>query len=354
MLRFFRQIRQKLIEQDKVRKYLWYALGEILLVMIGILLALQVNNWNEQRKAEESLKIVLKEVQEDLYNDIVEISLALDWHIERDSISTRMIENRYDIKDFENPENEYLYNTALSYYDIIISDRSFQLLSDFKDRVPAEYRGIIKRLNNLYIEDQAYFNRVQDHIIEFTINYENNLFNTHEWATPGPDWPTEEWITYFSEATYHKRKLFRYRSDIRGLILYAKRMKDKAVTNYMIIRSLLNDDSELPKFIEDYGMKERPSSLNYAGLYEYRNDDGTVEQVQINELYDVLVWQNIDDQSMFYFSEILLAETAPDKLVFAFDYRYTIEVIRGSTGAIEKLKTAYLGDFDQEYYLKEQ
>ena len=53
MLRFFRQIRQKLIKQQNVRKYIWYALGEILLVMIGILLALQINNWNEQRKQEE-------------------------------------------------------------------------------------------------------------------------------------------------------------------------------------------------------------------------------------------------------------------------------------------------------------
>jgi hypothetical protein len=51
MLRLFRNIRQKLILQENIRKYMWYALGEILLVMVGILLALQVNNWNEGRKA---------------------------------------------------------------------------------------------------------------------------------------------------------------------------------------------------------------------------------------------------------------------------------------------------------------
>jgi len=50
MLRFFRQIRQKLMEQNKVRTYILYAIGEILLVVIGILIALQVNNWNELRK----------------------------------------------------------------------------------------------------------------------------------------------------------------------------------------------------------------------------------------------------------------------------------------------------------------
>ena len=67
MLRFFRQIRQKLIKQENMRKYIWYALGEILLVMIGILLALQVNNWNEYRKEriqeEKSLHALLKEFE---------------------------------------------------------------------------------------------------------------------------------------------------------------------------------------------------------------------------------------------------------------------------------------------------
>ena len=49
MLRFFRHIRKKLIEQNKIRTYIFYAIGEILLVVIGILIALQVNTWNENR-----------------------------------------------------------------------------------------------------------------------------------------------------------------------------------------------------------------------------------------------------------------------------------------------------------------
>ena len=50
MLRFFRQIRQRLLAENRFSKYLLYAVGEILLVVIGILIALQVNNWNEERK----------------------------------------------------------------------------------------------------------------------------------------------------------------------------------------------------------------------------------------------------------------------------------------------------------------
>ena len=48
MIHFFRRIRQGLVNQERIGKYLLYAIGEILLVVIGILLALQINNWNEE------------------------------------------------------------------------------------------------------------------------------------------------------------------------------------------------------------------------------------------------------------------------------------------------------------------
>tara|TARA_R110002072_G_C7964832_1_gene534227 strand:+ start:28 stop:774 length:747 start_codon:yes stop_codon:yes gene_type:complete len=69
MLRFFRQIRKTLMEQNKVRSYFLYAIGEIFLVVIGILIALQVNNWNENRIARQSEKELLTEVMEAIRSD---------------------------------------------------------------------------------------------------------------------------------------------------------------------------------------------------------------------------------------------------------------------------------------------
>ena len=64
MIHFFRRIRQGLLSQNRFSKYMLYAIGEIALVMIGILLALQVNTWNENRKdnlQEQQILIQLKE-----------------------------------------------------------------------------------------------------------------------------------------------------------------------------------------------------------------------------------------------------------------------------------------------------
>lgn len=70
MLKFFRKIRAALIAEGKTAKYLKYAIGEILLVMIGILLALQVNNWNEYRKERIEENKILREISRNLEIEI--------------------------------------------------------------------------------------------------------------------------------------------------------------------------------------------------------------------------------------------------------------------------------------------
>ncbi len=95
MLRFFRNIHKKLIEhpskgrtEDNVRKYLFYAIGEILLVVIGILIALQINNWNEERKThaleQQLLGSLLEKFETNL--EILEQAVSLNSFIIEKSI----------------------------------------------------------------------------------------------------------------------------------------------------------------------------------------------------------------------------------------------------------------------------
>lgn len=69
MIKFFRKIRQNMIKENRVSKYMLYAIGEIILVVIGILIALQINNWNENRKSEnDKQKLMFALKQEFLIN----------------------------------------------------------------------------------------------------------------------------------------------------------------------------------------------------------------------------------------------------------------------------------------------
>jgi hypothetical protein len=78
MLKFLRKIRKSLIESGSARKYLLYAIGEIALVVIGILIALQINNWNEWRKDQLRLNDHFEELISELNNDKKNLEGVID------------------------------------------------------------------------------------------------------------------------------------------------------------------------------------------------------------------------------------------------------------------------------------
>lgn len=159
MIKFFRKIRQNLLSEGKTGKYLKYAIGETLLVMIGILLALQVNTWNEKRKsnkfenlilvellntiktdistinktkqgnlkAQESCKIILTHFDEDLkYDDSLNIhfGLATEWWLLTLNESAYKNAQNYGLHFIENDTSRkllnYIYDSRLPYYNNII------------------------------------------------------------------------------------------------------------------------------------------------------------------------------------------------------------------------------------------
>jgi hypothetical protein len=69
MIKIFRKIRQHLLSENKFSKYLLYAIGEIILVVIGILIALQINNWNEEKKENNTTSILAISLIDDLQKD---------------------------------------------------------------------------------------------------------------------------------------------------------------------------------------------------------------------------------------------------------------------------------------------
>ncbi len=80
MIQFFRKIRQGLLTEKKFSKYLLYAIGEIILVVIGILIALQINNWNEQRKIKNAEIEILQNLETELISNLDELIVINERH----------------------------------------------------------------------------------------------------------------------------------------------------------------------------------------------------------------------------------------------------------------------------------
>ncbi len=79
MIKFFRTIRQRMITESRVSKYLIYAFGEIVLVVIGILIALQLNSWN----AERTDQLTINKYYERIHSELRTSMDKIDGHLER-------------------------------------------------------------------------------------------------------------------------------------------------------------------------------------------------------------------------------------------------------------------------------
>ncbi|WP_411768403.1 DUF6090 family protein [Winogradskyella sp. A3E31] len=91
MIKFFRQIRYNLMEKGKTGRYFKYAIGEIILVVIGILIALQINNWNEMRKANALEKNYYCLLLDNLNQDQQQVNVLKTLVQERIDYSNKMI-----------------------------------------------------------------------------------------------------------------------------------------------------------------------------------------------------------------------------------------------------------------------
>ena len=142
MIKFFRHIRKSLLEQNKMSKYFKYAIGEIILVVIGILIALQINNWNENQKDIAKEQQILLSLREEFKQNIEE--LKFDHEINQSSITTLVTLLNFDAtKDFETRTIDSLlgqvfnfatFDARLGVMNDITSSGNLELIRDSKLR----------------------------------------------------------------------------------------------------------------------------------------------------------------------------------------------------------------------------
>jgi len=125
MLTFFRKIRKSFIRSESFQKYLLYALGEIALVVIGILLALQINNWNEAKIIAENEAYTLNEILNNLNEDAEQIKLVVNRREKAKIAIAKMLEQ------FNNPSNKRI-DISADVSSFIMFERYFPLDNAFE------------------------------------------------------------------------------------------------------------------------------------------------------------------------------------------------------------------------------
>jgi len=149
MIKFFRRIRFDLMEKNKTTKYLKYAIGEIVLVVIGILIALQINTWNEKRKDFSNSRDYIIEFKNDLISDSIRITRGIaimDTLVRIDKWVLHKTE--YTFPDIDS----ILLAMGDDYHDLEINDRTFNTIQNSGNSKLTGYDSLFKKLSHYYIE----------------------------------------------------------------------------------------------------------------------------------------------------------------------------------------------------------
>jgi hypothetical protein len=181
MFRFFRQIRQSLLSQNKVSRYLLYAVGEIVLVVIGILLALQIDTWNQERINAREERRIFQDLMEELkYNDfLVEngmktmaevITAAEGLLVQVNEPSTPFREEFFN-EEIDKLTRVWVSGRPTTLYDVLSGSGDFNLISSPVLRkkladLKRNQETLIKfeDMQNRYVDDQLrpFLNRHMD------------------------------------------------------------------------------------------------------------------------------------------------------------------------------------------------
>ena len=237
MIKFFRKIRYNLMEKNKTGKYLKYAIGEIVLVMVGILLALQVNNWNENRKdnlkevanlqsLKSELEISLEELKSDYNSTKIfhNSALKVQNHIRKKArISDSMYRDfflSYQISNFF-PKTSTYETFKNGNLELIKSDSLKILITDIYE---GGYKRILSRYNTARISARINYYQENFRITsnakpDVSLNQLRKSFkaipNNYEYLMNDPNYES-----LISEAIYNRRLLLR---DFGGTVERVKK-----------------------------------------------------------------------------------------------------------------------------------
>lgn len=270
MIKFFRKIRQKLLVENKFSKYLLYAIGEIVLVIIGILIALSVNNKNEMKKNERKFEYNLLQVHKELEINIQNTREGILFYQKQDSIIGSIMSDTLEVEDFKTSDGYYLTNVLFQWHESVVFNKSFNKLNEVTFDSNDSYKSIISSLDKLYLDkekgllkwDEIMFSLIMKH--EFEFGDKHTWFSSYLWNNEISD----EAINFFLENPFYKNHIADLSNNVKNYLKAIKSYRVGAIKSYNLISDLLDVPIEIN--LDSLGYKINKDILKcYVGKYKY-------------------------------------------------------------------------------------
>ena len=273
MIRFFQNIRKNLAAENKVASYLRYAIGEIVLVVLGILIALSINNWNEQRKTENRIVEILKEVQNDLGKNILEADKTIGYYKYKKSKILLILNDKLTFDYYKtHPRSKFF---LISSSHIKLYDNGYKNLMQNANSIPDKYKTVINPLNELYIYDKYEIDKFDALVTQAIGDYWTTVSKFDWWYSVATSLKiSDEMIDYLLTPRFKNQAYVYAGAGWISLSSTLSRFRYNAVDVYLHIAKLIGNEDNVPKYVDHNFVKVDSVNLKqYTGTYSLITDD---------------------------------------------------------------------------------
>ncbi|WP_299274543.1 DUF6090 family protein [uncultured Psychroserpens sp.] len=201
----FNNKRMALLSKKGIFKYLTYGIGEIILVVIGILIAVSINNKNQERVAQKKLRSYLQVYQQDLVQDTLVVGQVLKYVDDRKKFFRIFLSDTVTAKTYD--DNKEGYGLVLSYSPFKLQEKGINLLENYVNDNETEQDTLISRI---LTNHRAFGNLIDETNVRIGNDIDNNMMYLKEHEPWIADLlignlSNPEMITYFLSANYKAR-----------------------------------------------------------------------------------------------------------------------------------------------------
>ena len=250
-----------MLKENKVVKYLLYAIGEIILVTVGILIALQINNKNELHKNEVKVEAILEDIQSEFISDLEDLDQLIPLYQHKDSLIDFVLSGEVTEEDYA--RNLELFSLLTTYAGFECKANAYENLMRNSDIIPNKYNDIIPLLDELYLENNKNIDEIHNRLSTLVNNTISSWSEKYTWYLDlNRRGQNPAAVDYFLNDPFYKNALATYQIYASGnlLRLYGNHQL-KTVLAYKAIQKKLTNPGELPEIITSYIQDLSPEKM---------------------------------------------------------------------------------------------
>ena len=316
-----------MLTENKFSKYLLYAFGEIILVVIGILVALNLNTKKELKTNNDRIEKILTSVYKDLEEDLVKtINFEIEFNEKRDSLSNIVLSKTLKVSDYkanENGDNPYLTLIEEQIEPYRFETNAYNRLINNIEIIPERYMHIVERLQDVYGDEALVTNNVVIEKKVFLEKIQDVYQSNYDWYSRTTNKDYDDKVTYLLNDKQHLNDVRRYQKITSHLLQHLNILKHKATYSYNLIHHDLALDFQKSNQI---GLMEFPT-FEELGAYvgNYKNDTSGLELELVR-----------NQNNLSIVNGGILYKVNKDKFQMAFE-NTSLEFFRNTSGEVISL-----------------